>query len=201
MFSIGIPTYNRADLLIPSLEKYSKDFKGTDIYVVDNGSQNFPFINTNISVLNQEKNIGVAASWNKLCKLIFSKHEWALILNDDIYCGYDNSVVESAIKKSKIGLVQSEKNWSVVLINKYLYEHIGDFDEQFYPAYFEDSDYIYRLKLDGLRHEADKTLNPKLFMSSGTYDKAPEMVNKAMADNKDRYIKKWGGLPFLETKF
>jgi hypothetical protein len=38
-FAIGIPTLNRADLLVPSLLKYINDFPGVKIFVLDNGNQ------------------------------------------------------------------------------------------------------------------------------------------------------------------
>jgi GT2 family glycosyltransferase len=103
-----------------------------------------------------------------------------------------------AIEMSEVGIVQSKLNWSVLLINKDLYEYIGEFDEGFYPAYFEDSDYMYRLKLLGLLHEVNHSLNPIDAKVSQTYEKAPELVNLAMRFNRQRYIDKWGNVPLLE---
>lgn len=200
MFSIGIPTLNRADLLLPSLEKYLVDFKNTDIHILDNGNQNLSNLEENVHtyVHNQKENIGVAASWNKLCQIIFAKQDWALLINDDIYLGYGNQRVNMCIEMSEVGLVQSELNWSVLLINKGLYEYIGEFDEGFYPAYYEDSDYMYRLKLHGLLHEVNNSLNPIDAKVSQTYEKAPDLVNLSMRFNRQRYIDKWGNVPLLE---
>ena len=200
MFSIGIPTLNRADLLLPSIEKYLVDFKNTDIHILDNGNQNLSNLEENVHtyVHNQKENIGVAASWNKLCQIIFTKHDWALLVNDDVYLGYGNTRVNMCIEMSEVGLVQSELNWSVLLINKDLYEYIGEFDEGFFPAYYEDSDYMYRLKLHGLLHEVNSKLNPIDAKVSQTYEKAPELVNLSMRFNRQRYIDKWGNVPLLE---
>ena len=200
MFSIGIPTLNRADLLLPSIQKYLTDFKDTDIHIIDNGNQNLTHLeeNENIYVHNQMENIGVAASWNKLCKIIFTKQDWALLINDDVYLGYGRSRVHMAMEMSEVGIVQSEINWSVLLINKDLYEYIGEFDEGFYPAYFEDSDYMYRMKLAGILHEVNHWLNPIDAKVSQTYEKAPDLVNLAMRFNRQRYIDKWGNVPLLE---
>ena len=200
MFSIGIPTLNRADLLLPTIQKYLVDFKNTDIHIVDNGNQNLTHLEENVQIYvhNQKENIGVAASWNKLCKIIFAKNDWALLLNDDVYLGYGNSKVNMCIEMSEVGLVQSELNWSVLLINKDLYEYIGEFDEGFFPAYYEDSDYMYRLKLHGLLHEVNNNLNPIDAKVSQTYEKAPDLVNLSMRFNRQRYIDKWGNVPLLE---
>ena len=115
-----------------------------------------------------------------------------------MYLGYGRSRVHMAIEMSEVGIVQSKLNWSVLLINKDLYEYIGEFDEGFYPAYFEDSDYMYRLKLLGLLHEVNHSLNPIDAKVSQTYEKAPELVNLAMRFNRQRYIDKWGNVPLLE---
>ncbi len=204
-FAIGIPTLNRADLLMPTLKKYAEDFPNTQIYVIDNGEQDLKnwviwkgF--QNISVFEEETNIGVAASWNKLCKHIFQEHEYALLLNDDIYLGYGEETVEMSIETNPKTLIQAQGvAWSIILINKELYEFVGDFDETFYPAYYEDSDYIYRMRLLGILWIVDSQLNPQVFLQSQTYEKSPDFVNEAMAENRTRYIKKWGGMPLLET--
>jgi GT2 family glycosyltransferase len=199
-FAIGIPTLNRWDLLKEVIHKYLDDFKDIDIYIIDNGKQNIKneINHKNIIVHEPDYNYGVAKSWNLLCNTIFQYNENALILNDDIYLGYGTDVVENAIKKSKVGIIQSEKNWCVICINQNLFEMIGDFDEVFYPAYYEDSDYLYRMKLEGIRQDVDATLNPLIFRASQTYEKNPELVNEAMQNNRLRYIKKWGNSPLLE---
>jgi len=203
-FAIGIPTINRLDLLQDSLPKYLVDFKDVEIHIIDNGKQNIhqnlPILReySNVFVYQEDYNLGVAGSWNKLCNIIFEKYENALLINDDVYLGYSTEVVEKSIDKTKVGIVQSDFNWSVLLINRDLYEFIGDFDEDFYPAYFEDSDYIYRVKLKGLLHEIDYTLSPKTKRSFGSTEMDKDL-NKNFQRNRARYIKKWGNSPLLET--
>jgi GT2 family glycosyltransferase len=203
-FAIGIPTLNRgADLLLPSLIKYATDdFKDIDIHVVDNGKQSLTFVSEltpSIHVYEQQHNLGVAASWNLLCHEIFKSHSHALLLNDDIYLGYGTQRVLDVIDKYPYSLVQSHISWSVVLISKHMYDYIGEFDETFYPAYYEDSDYLYRMKLKGIRQDVDDTLNPDVIRISMTQEKDPELVNESMRVNRERYIAKWGNSPLLET--
>jgi len=201
-FAIGIPTLNRADLLLPTLAKYvTEDFKDIEIHIIDNGKQDLSFLNVfpNVYLYEQEHNIGVAASWNKLCKIIFEKHNHALIINDDVYLGYNTDVVNSVIEKYEYSLVQSYVSWSVILMSKYMYDYIGDFDEIFYPAYYEDSDYLYRMKLKGIRQDVEAELNPQTVRISMTQERDPELVNASMEANRLRYIEKWGNSPLLET--
>lgn len=201
-FAIGIPTYNRMDLLLPSIIKYiTTDFPNVDIHIIDNGNQHIKFLEAmpNVKVYEEKENLGVAASWNKLCKKIYESHDFALIINDDVYLGYNTLVVEKAMAKCQSGFSQSNASWSVFLMHKEFYDFVGDFDEIFHPAYYEDSDYLYRMKLLGVRQDIDSLLDPQEANISMTYEKAPDMVNQAMNDNKQRYIEKWGNLPLLET--
>ena len=201
-FAIGIPTLNRRDLLEPSLIKYKNDFPHTEIHVVDNGKQDIGYwyaLNDYIKVSEQEKNLGVAGSWNYLCDRIFKDNDYALIINDDIYLGFGIGTISEVYQSEHDGFIQSEHNFSVFLISKEFYQKIGKFDEFFYPAYYEDSDYIRRIELSNLKRVIDKRLNPKIALTSQTYEKAPDLVNKALKDSKERYIRKWGGLPLMET--
>ena len=200
-FAIGITTLNRVDLLLPSLIKYSFDFKDVDIHIIDNGKQSLSFIeeiNPCFHVHEQPHNIGVAGSWNKLCHLIFKNYDNALIINDDVYLGYGTNVVDDVITEYPYSLIQSFASWSVFSISKHMYDYIGDFDEIFYPAYYEDSDYIYRMKLKGIRQDVTEKLNPQVLRISMTQEKDPELVNESMKINRERYISKWGNSPLLE---
>ena len=199
-FAIGIPTYNRFDLLESSLQKYLQDFPNTHIHIVDNGKQNIPdYPNTPITVHRPEKNLGVAASWNFLCREIYQEYEYAMILNDDVYLGYGTDLVNQVIDSHPNKMITSFISWSVFLLPKCFFQYVGHFDEIFYPAYYEDSDYIYRMKLLNVIHAVDKRLNPEIIRISMTYEKDPDFVNNAMQTNKQRYIDKWGNLPLLET--
>ena len=201
-FAIGIPTLNRSDLLLPSLVKYvTEDFKDIEIHIIDNGKQDLSFLNIlpNVFLYEEDKNIGVAASWNKLCKIIYEKHDYALILNDDVYLGYGIDTINNVIEKYPYSLIQSFVSWSVIIISKYMYDHIGEFDEIFYPAYYEDSDYLYRMKLKGIRQDVEAELNPQIVRISMTQERDPELVNASMQENRLRYIEKWGNSPLLET--
>jgi glycosyltransferase involved in cell wall biosynthesis len=200
-FAIGIPTINRADLLVPSLMKYVKDFNDVEIHIVDNGNQDLQKYEefSNVFIHIQKKNLGVAGSWNFLCDIIYHEHDWALLLNDDIYLGYNSHVINKVIDDNNtFGLIQSHLNFSVILLHKEFYKYVGRFDDEFYPAYYEDSDFLYRMKLLGCYQAVDAKLNPIDARVSQTYEKAPEFVNDSMKYNRQRYIDKWGDIPLLE---
>lgn len=195
-FAIGIPTLNRYDLLKPTLEKYYQDYPGIEIHIVDNGDQNIiPGPNTTVHVM--ARNLGVAASWNFLCKQIFKKHTHALILNDDIYLGIHASESLQEIIKEDI-FTKSMLGYCCFLLPRSVYFKIGPFDEKFYPAYFEDNDYNWRV-LNGRVGGVGSTieLNPNIFNKSMTLQK-DRSINDLFKKNQEYYIQKWGGLPGQE---
>jgi GT2 family glycosyltransferase len=199
-FAIGIPTYNRLDLLHPALLFYINDFPDTKIYIVDNGRQNIAskITHPNIEVIYEGKNLGVATSWNMLCKKIYENHEYAMILNDDIYLGREQWQVDCLVRDYDLDFFCTTKDWCAFILPKRTFELVGEFDGEFFPAYYEDNDYHYRMKLLNLELSKLPFLNPILFKSSQTIDKEPS-INDNFLKNKQRFILKWGGEPNSET--
>ena len=217
-FAIGIPTLNRADLLVPALRKYENDFPTTRIIVYDNGAQDISTLYlrdalsrpsvARLTTLEKEdgSNIGVAAAWNKICERAFGgfdvsgshKVENILMLNDDIYLGRKESHILQLIEKYKDDdFIIGEKGWCSFVLPKKTFEKIGSFDEEFWPAYFEDGDYRYRMQLQGMSYITAPELTPVYFRESMTRQKDPSL-NQHFEKNKMRYNEKWGGLPELE---
>ena len=207
---IGIPTYNRFDLLEPSLRKYYSDFRFQRIFIVDNGNQNIDCLdrtkqtakhpeNTSwngLILIQNPNNVGVGASWNQLCREIFKKNDYALILNDDIYLGKQYNLIEEHMKKGR-GFVRATPDWCAFLISKEVYEKVGPFDECFFPAYYEDKSYEYRMKLKGVPILKHPDLNPVEYRSSQTLEKDPQIFEQSKK-NKKLYIEMWGGEPTQE---
>jgi GT2 family glycosyltransferase len=200
-FAIGIPTLNRFDLLHPALLFYIRDFPNTKIYVLDNGSQNIKNKmqnHPNINIIESNENLGVAKSWNLLCKKIYEDNDYALILNDDIYLGRRDWEIDNLITNFKYDFYVTMQDWCAFILPKKTYEKVGDFDENFYPAYYEDNDYYYRMQLKGCTYYKIPFLNPFLYKASQTIEKNPSLRDKIL-DNKEYFIKKWGGEPTKET--
>lgn len=201
-FAIGIPTINRSDLLNESLSKYFKDFPNVEIYIIDNGGQKIKSRSNNFHYFNPEENFGVAKSWNYLCDKIFKEHDFALILNDDVYLGLSEDEVHEVINEQSFDLLKCEEEFhlcSFILSSSCFATH--RFDEDFFPAYFEDRDYFYRLKLDNKEKVENKKLNPEIFLNSQTIspDGGDPSINKNFKLLAKLYMEKWGGLPNRET--
>jgi GT2 family glycosyltransferase len=196
-FQIGIPTIVRRDLLIPTIRFYkSKNFKDVTIHIIDNGGQDLSEIENLVNLIRPEKNLGVAGSWNLLCKIIFENNNNALILNDDVCVDYGETLVNSMINKYK-GFVRATPDWCAFILSKDLFNRVGKFDECFFPAYYEDKSYEYRMKLMGYKINKNPLLNPILYRSSSTLEKVPQILESSKK-NKRLYQEMWGGIPNQE---
>lgn len=203
LFAIGIPTINRADLLNPTLEKYLIDFPNTLFCIVDNGNQAL-IKHERIRIFKTASNFGVAKSWNVLQDYIFSYLDkpYALILNDDIYLGKFEHQIQKTIEElsptDNPVFLTGTGTWCSFISPAKIVDDVGDFDEGFLTAYYEDNDYSYRLKLAGHPHFTTKQLDPLTYINSGSLKK-DSSLNANFEKNKRRYIEKWGGMEGEET--
>ena len=221
-FCIVIPTINRIDLLIPSLLMYVTDMPNVDIFIYDNGNQ---FIKERLQQLRQVRgmwnqykgiknievfggtgeNIGVAGAWNFLCNKAFEHYRHVLVLNDDVYLHtneYDLNGLVAYMNGNKVDFFGCEPkyDWSAFMISKRCFDVVGQFDDNFMPAYFEDNDYMYRMSLllgkMILKFDFIPTLNPTIFRRSSSIMKSDsllESINAVKVKNFEYYKLKWGG--------
>ena len=198
---ILIPTINRKDLLIEALQWYVANLKDTDIIILDNGKQGIASGVPNLKIFESEKNKGVAGSWNWLIeKAISLGHTHFLILNDDIILKRYSSEIKEIIERwgdNTFHRPRTFYNWSAIILNKSIYDMVGEFDEAFERCFFEDNDYEYRMRLAGITIRYEDALNAEVYRNSQTIEKDPLLGG--YLENKDYYIYKWGGLPESET--
>lgn len=218
-FAIAIPTINRWDLLQETLKKYETDFPNTFIMVVDNGHQVKEIQHKNVLTIINYENFGVSKSWNQMInKAFFSDKnineflklsirnqiannltfENVLVLKDDIYLGKTEEEILNFIDNNKFSLATTTLTWCAFIISRKTFLEVGPFDEEVFPAYFEDNDYAYRLKLEGVPHSCYEFLNPETFINSGSIAKDPSL-NLNFEKNRKYFISKWGGEPGKET--
>lgn len=196
---IGIPTINRADLLNEALANYFEDFKDTEIVICDNGKQDIITRERNFVLYRPEQNLGVSGSWNMIMDYadkVNGTH--VLILNDDIYLGKSQEEIATIIRLWKPEFICTELNWCSFILSVEAYKKVGKFDENFFPAYFEDNDYFRRMQLSGVTIIVNPMLNPVIYRNSMTIQKTPEL-NNGFEKNRQYYISKWGGQPTQET--
>ena len=196
---IGIPTINRADLLNEALANYFEDFKNTEIVICDNGNQEIITRERNFVHYKPEKNLGVSGSWNMLMDYADKvKGTHVLLLNDDIYLGKSEEEINTIIRLWEPEFICTELNWCSFILSVETLKKVGKFDENFFPAYFEDNDYFRRMLLANVSIIMNSMLNPIIYRNSMTIQKSPEL-NNGFEKNRQYYISKWGGQPTQET--
>lgn len=146
-----IPVLNRFDLLEQTLD--SVDYPVDNILIIDNSGE-LPFvsdsgrISENIRVLHMPNNLGVAASWNLGIKCFPLAPYWMIGSNDNPWA--PGSMQMMAELANEDNLVWSDRAWDCYTLGSNIVRKIGLFDENYYPAYYEDTDYSERLRLNDM---------------------------------------------------
>lgn len=90
-----------------------------------------------------------------------------------------------------------DQSFSCFMISKEAFEHIGDFDEEFKPAYFEDNDYLERAWK--LHYNPQQLLHTVCYHNPQTTVKTDRELAEAyptfMQKNLERFKEKWGKVP------
>lgn len=199
------------------------------------GPSDDAWLNQNFNlVINNDQNI-LARAWNQGIRIAFERGAtYVLVCNLDIelhpYC-IDN-LVEFAQENSQ-NIVWSpafwndpvtfnyaqlearpapDMNWSCFMVDKRFFQIMGKFDEGFIPAYQEDTDMAYRMKLanqTGASTYAALVLSAHRGTLQGLFRCSNEelaicsnlavSIRKSITDNDLRYFKKWGGNKGKET--
>ena len=174
-----------------------------------------------------DRNI-LARAWNKGIKIAFEAGcDYVLLINLDLIFHskfFDNIVAfaeanpemlqwsgadwtdEQTLEAAPLeGVVPGEVHYSCFMINKQLIEKVGWFDEQFEPAYHEDSDMRYRIRLAGgkvattnsarFSHLDRVTLKGAVIESTPENELFLQQTRVQMDRSMELYAAKWGGLP------
>jgi GT2 family glycosyltransferase len=106
----------------------------------------------NKHVTHMPSNIGCSGAWNLIIKSYMRAPYW-IITNHDV--SYSPGFLEEMVRLAEdpeVGMVHGgegdfkDGSWDLFLIKDWVIESHGLFDENLYPAYGEDVDYIMRLK-------------------------------------------------------
>lgn len=160
---------------------------------------------------NWNQNRGVAGGWNEgIRRALEAGCEAIAVSNDDVrlWPGTLQKLVRCMEDYPLVSATASEgpeeylypADYSLFMIRPDLVEKVGWFDEVFYPAYFEDNDMNYRLKLAG--YPETRWGGARIdHVGSVTQNWNGDMVVSHSDFEKNRlyYKTKWGGVPGEET--
>lgn len=110
------------------------------------------------TVTHMPSNIGCSGAWNMIIKCFMNAPYWIITNHDVAYTpGFLEEMKTKAEENPDAGIVHGHPGdyeigaWDVFLIKDWTIKQLGLFDENLYPAYGEDSDYIMRIKNSGLK--------------------------------------------------
>jgi len=199
---VGIPILNRLDLLVECLDMIDVP---AEIVIVNNNSIDPDFRSEledlcrtrGLTALHQSRNLGVAASWNLIIRTAISRgYDWIFIGSNDTRLHPGSLEAALNVPKESDVAVWCLQGHNFFLLSQSTVERVGWFDENFYPAYKEDQDYDYRLRLLGLRQVQVPGAGADHF-GSATIASNPDYLNRCQDThfnwNRNHYIMKWGG--------
>lgn len=167
------------------------------VFVVDNGGH-FSTTTTDVwrsvhrvRVLTPNRNMGVGPAWNEALRRF--PDSFVIFANDDIAIAPDSieRLVEGAYDGSKM-VATSGHSFSLFLMRPELVDLVGYFDEGFAPAYYEDTDYLRRMKLAGVERKIVDTGSSHSEQSTSR-DMGWD-ARSLIGEQSVRYQAKWGGL-------
>ncbi|MCI0561671.1 MAG: glycosyltransferase [Nitrososphaera sp.] len=162
-----------------------------------------------------QENKGCAGGWNFCIQRALSDPEckWVILAGHDIVVhkrtlsnlvhrflrgGVDlTSGVDALYDQPMPEPVEQEvpgANFSLIMLPRKLIEDVGLFDDNFWPAYYEDNDYHFRCILGGHGRGIWTWLAPFRHSRSSTIRTYPQLMQHA-AKNASYFMSKWGGMP------
>lgn len=150
-----VPVLNRYDLLQRMLD--SIDYPIEHLLILDNGSSDVehsfeldvPDCVNHTTYLPLPANLGVAASWNLGIKLFPYAERWFFASNDMQFGPHALERLCEA-RRDEITLCGHFPFWQTFALGYEAVRRLGLFDERFFPAYFEDTDYLRRAEHAGV---------------------------------------------------
>jgi GT2 family glycosyltransferase len=170
----------------------------------------------NMSVYHMPYNLGCAEGWNTIIKSFLFSPYW-VILNDDVSFmpGFLEELHNSTENNKDAGFIHGKPcclpylynfgSFDMFLIRDWVVKEYGLFDINYYPAYFEDFDYIMRLYnkpikiINTLTHGYLHGDTTDYNISGSNTQKASDDLFIRMTNsrykNLDYFVKKWNIYP------
>lgn len=173
------------------------------------------------SIDNTRHNRGVAASWNAGVDLMFeAERDWLVVISAAVRFGrsggmdfisqlemegpddpkadhYPDIIPRDIVVEADGGL-----GWHLIAFHRSVFETVGRFDENFFPAYYEDNDMSMRIQ-HGFGRRTQRPIWTKVPVDATHTMDAHALklggVNVNLAANRDYFVEKWGGDVGKET--
>jgi len=154
-YTICITTFSKRFSYIESLINQIRKFSDNDILISINGDYKKDFDNLyrekilnlclkyeNIYPIFFPEQRGLSKLWNTL--IIHSKHDWCLMLNDDIEIESDDIFIKGNNLSDSPDLIRINGSFSHFFVHKVCIDELGYFDERLLGFGEEDGDIFFR---------------------------------------------------------
>jgi GT2 family glycosyltransferase len=150
---LGFATLTRHDLAERLLK--SIDYPVEHLVIIDNsGTQTWnpvkPDSVEKMWLLRMPFGLGYGGAWNLIIKSTPYAPYWVLVNDDAWFAPGALQRIANKVDTSALNFLQVSPKWSCVVFGEGAIEHVGLFDENFYPIYFEDNDFERRYDNAGL---------------------------------------------------
>ena len=124
-----------------------------DILIVDNTKEGLGDDYYGLRVYRDvdNHNIGVARAWNIGAREVVEKNiDYLIVMSSSMLFGVmkETTLLRQIATHKGFEIIEAEgHSWHLIAFKRDLFLEVGYFDENFYPAYFEDIDFAFRLRL------------------------------------------------------
>jgi len=141
-----VPTLTRHDLLGRMLR--SVDHPLGHLVVIDNSGRGLAVPDgpwERMTVLPMPSNLGVAGSWNLAVRMAH-REPYVVVCSDDMWWPAGSlQELERVACEETLTVSATWPHWQAFALGMRVVRDVGLFDEGYYPAYFEDTDYERRM--------------------------------------------------------
>lgn len=191
------------------------DFPVNRYFIIDNSEGKFPEVRRaireiqlskpkfikEIVVIENNKNLGFSGSVNQIVKQNTDVPYWVILSCDWHPKQNELQKLAQRLEQPFTAMLcdATQNGYSAMVFNAGLIKKVGMMDENFFPAYYEDNDHRYRMKLVGLEWELfPLAYEHKVSSTLHSRKQFQERNKDTFQRNLDYYIKKWGGTPGAE---
>lgn len=213
--TLGIPVLNRGDLLLRCV--VSVDSPISTLFIINNGEDRS--VQNMISQIERRdipnakmfeniriekfRNLGCARSWNHIIRT--SPGAWLISGNDIQFSPGDIGKIKDTLARNQDASIVCAMGYAIYCFTELGVRTVGMFDENFYPAYYEDNDHFRRVALTKAKAVGVDNCKPihgeAPHWGSCTVNSDPALQRKnavTFGNLKDYYARKWGGEPGKE---
>lgn len=159
---------------------------------------------SNVYKINPSEHLGASGGWNRILNYAFNKNDYDVVIivgsDTEMKEGFLEAFLKDHEEKNPDFSCGRDTGFNCFAVNRKCYRNVGTFDENFFPAYYEDNDYDRRVRLSHetiiydicgetglLEHYGSATIRKDNDFNSAN--------GVTFSINKEYYIRKWGAAP------